>query len=118
MTSPGPLHRRAVLVACLVAASLALALPPRDSLVSAVDAVNMTVADVDRAVDFYSHILHFQKISDIEVTGDRYEHLEGLFGVRMRIVRMRLGNEFIHLTEYLVPKGRPIPVDAHSNDRS
>jgi len=32
-------------------------------------------------------------------------------------VRMRLGDEFIELTEYLAPKGRPIPVDSRSNDR-
>jgi catechol 2,3-dioxygenase-like lactoylglutathione lyase family enzyme len=29
---------------------------------------------------------------------------------------MRLGSEFIELTEYLAPKGRPAPVDARSND--
>ena len=28
----------------------------------------------------------------------------------MRVVRMRLGDEFIELTEYLAPRGRPIPV--------
>ncbi|HEV2717821.1 MAG TPA: VOC family protein, partial [Terriglobales bacterium] len=87
-------------------------------LVSAVDAVNMTVYDMDRAVNFYSGVLSFQKVSDTEVAGENYEHLEGVFGVRMRVVRMRLGEEFIELTEYLAPKGRPIPVDARSNDRS
>jgi catechol 2,3-dioxygenase-like lactoylglutathione lyase family enzyme len=35
----------------------------------------------------------------------------------MRVVRLRLGDEFIELTEYLAPKGRPIPVDSRSNDR-
>jgi catechol 2,3-dioxygenase-like lactoylglutathione lyase family enzyme len=35
----------------------------------------------------------------------------------MRVVRMRLGDEFIELTEYLTPKGRPVPVDSRSNDR-
>jgi len=35
----------------------------------------------------------------------------------MRVVRMRLGGEFIELTEYVAPKGRPIPVDSRSNDR-
>src|SRR5947199_8771571 len=35
----------------------------------------------------------------------------------MRVVRMRLGDEFIDLAEYLVPRGRPIPVEYHSNDR-
>ncbi len=36
--------------------------------------------------------------------------------MRMRVVCMRLGDEFIELTEYLTPKGRPIPVDIRSND--
>ena len=35
----------------------------------------------------------------------------------MRVVRMRLGDEFIELTEYLARKGRPVPVDSRSNDR-
>jgi len=35
----------------------------------------------------------------------------------MRVVRMKLGDEFIELTEYLTPKGRPVPVDSRSNDR-
>jgi catechol 2,3-dioxygenase-like lactoylglutathione lyase family enzyme len=37
--------------------------------------------------------------------------------VRLRVVRMQLGNESIELTEYLTPKGKPIPVDSRSNDR-
>ena len=86
-------------------------------LATAVDAVGMTVSDVDRAVEFYSRVLSFEKTSDVEVSGDAYERLEGLFGLRMRVVRMRLGDESIELTEYLTPKGRPIPVDSRSNDR-
>ena len=87
------------------------------SSVTAVDSVSITVADMDKAVDFYSQVLSFRKVSDVEVWGDEYEHLQGLFGVRMRVVRMQLGNEFVELTEYLTPKGRPIPVDSRSNDR-
>jgi len=105
----------AVLVAPWLAALSAQ--PPVQPLATAVDAVGMTVSDMDRAVDFYSRVLSFEKTSDVEVSGDAYEHLEGLFGLRMRVVRMRLGDESIELTEYLTPKGRPIPVDSHSNDR-
>jgi len=110
--------RRVVLVACVLAASLTLAQSQRESVISAVDAVNLTVSDVDRAVDFYSRVLRFEKVSDAQVTSETYERLEGVLGVRMRRVRMRLGDEYIQLTEYLAPKGRPIPVDARSNDRS
>src|SRR5260370_19848182 len=87
------------------------------ALVEGVDAIGITVSDMDRAVDFYSKVLTFEKVSDTEVAGEDYEHLEGVFGLRMRVVRMRLGDEFIELTEYLAPKGRPIPVDSRSNDR-
>jgi catechol 2,3-dioxygenase-like lactoylglutathione lyase family enzyme len=87
------------------------------ALVDGVDAIGITVSNMDRAVDFYSKVLTFEKLSDTEVAGDGYEHLEGVFGLRMRVVRMRLGDEAIELTEYLAPKGRPIPVDSRSNDR-
>ena len=55
----------------------------------------MTVSDMDRSVEFFSKVLSFEKVSDIEVTGSEYERLQGVFGARMRIVRMRLGEEFI-----------------------
>jgi len=71
---------------------------------------------MDRSVEFYSRVLTFEKMSDVEVFGDPYEHLEGLFGVRMRVVRMRLGDETLELIEFLTPQGRPIPVDSRSND--
>src|SRR5438477_4525109 len=80
-----------------------------------VESIGMTVSDMDRAVEFYS-ALTFQKISDVEVLGEEFENLEGVFGARMRIVRMQLGNEYLDLTQYLAPPGRPIPVDSRSND--
>jgi len=85
-------------------------------VVTSLDAVGLTVSDVDRSVDFFSRVLSFEKVSDVEVTGPGFERLQGLFGLRARIVRMRLGEESIELTEYLTPKGRPIPVDSRSND--
>src|SRR5881394_3549643 len=81
----------------------------------AIESVGMTVSDMDRSVAFYSE-LAFQKVSDVEVLGEQYEHLEGVFGARMRIVRMQLGNEYLDLTEYLTPRGRLIPADSRSND--
>ena len=101
---------------------LALAVPQglaqqHPALVDSVDAIGITVSDMDRAVDFYSRVLTFEKVSDTEVAGEDYEHLEGVFGLRMRVVRMKLGDEFIELTEYVAPKGRSIPVDSRSNDR-
>lgn len=90
---------------------------PVQNAVVAVESVGMTVSDMDQAVEFYSQVLSFRKVSDVEVLGTEYEQLQGLFGVRLRIVKLQLGDEFIELTEYLTPKGRPIPIDSRSNDR-
>ena len=87
------------------------------SLVRGVDAVGLTVSDIDRSVDFFSTVLSFEKLSDVELAGPDYDHLEGVFGLRMRVVRMRLGDQSIELTQYLAPRGRPVPVDSRSNDR-
>jgi catechol 2,3-dioxygenase-like lactoylglutathione lyase family enzyme len=103
-------------------AFLFLALPlgaaerSREARIARVEAIGMTVSDMDRAIDFYTRVLTFEKVSDREVHGEDFERLQGIFGSRLRIVRMELGDEEIELTEYLTPRGRPIPADARSND--
>ena len=83
---------------------------------AAIDSVGITVGDMDRAVDFYSRVLTFEAVADREVAGDAYERLFGVFGLRIRAVRMRLGTEYIELMQFLAPRGRPIPADSRSND--
>src|SRR5262249_58315794 len=75
--------------------------PDRHPLIRAVGAVGMTVGDMERSVAFYAGVLGFEKVTDVEVWGEDYERLHGVFGLRMRVVRMRLGDEAIELTEYL-----------------
>jgi catechol 2,3-dioxygenase-like lactoylglutathione lyase family enzyme len=106
-----------VVLGCFAWVSGTLAQTPQVPVVEGVEAVGMTVADMERSVLFYSSVLSFEKVSDVEVTGNAYEHLQGIFGLRMRVVRMRLGEECIELTEYLAPRGRPMPVDSRSHDR-
>src|SRR5260370_24300554 len=108
-------------VSAICVLSLVLAVPQlfiqhalaqqNSALVEGVDAIGITVSDMDRAVDFYSKGLTFEKVSDTEVAGESYEHLEGVFGLRMRVVRMTLGDEFIERTQYTTPQGRPVPSD-------
>src|SRR5690242_109400 len=83
----------------------------------AVDAVCLTVSDLDRSVEFYTRVLTFEKVAEYESDGDAAEHLLGVFGLHTRTVRLRLGGETIELTEFLAPGGRPAPVDSRSNDR-
>ena len=83
---------------------------------NAVTGVSMTVADMDEALAFYTQTLPFKKVSDVEVVGTEYERLQGVFGVRMRVAQLQLGQETLELVDYLTPGGRPIPVDSRSND--
>jgi catechol 2,3-dioxygenase-like lactoylglutathione lyase family enzyme len=85
--------------------------------VLAVGLVGMTVRDMDRSVDFYTRVLDFQKVSDDRTGGASYDTLQGLTGTRLRVVRLRLGDEYLQLAQYLSPQGRPAPADARSNDR-
>ena len=85
-------------------------------LIRSLETIGMTVADVDRSVEFFSKVLRFEKITDVEVHGSEYEKLQGLFGLRMRVVRLKLGEEMIELTQYLAPEGRLIPLDWRSHD--
>ena len=89
----------------------------RKPLVTAVDSIGITVSDLDRAVDFYTDVLTFEKVSEWETAGEALERTTGVFGARTRTARLRLGEEFIELTEYLAPQGRPVPIDSRGNDR-
>ena len=66
--------------------------------------VGLTVSDMDRSIAFYTAVLDFRKVSDDEVAGSDYEQLKGVFGARLRVVRLRLGEEQLQLTEYLAPR--------------
>ncbi len=86
-------------------------------LVRAVETLGFTVSDADRAIDFYTRVLDFEKVSDVEVANEPLERLQGVFGARLRVVRLRLGSETIELTEYVAAKGRPYPEASRSHDR-
>ena len=91
--------------------------PAHGQAVSRIESVGFTVSDMDKAVDFYTRVLPFEKASETEIWGTEFEHLTGVFGARARVARLKLGSETIELTEYLTPQGRPVPVDSRSNDR-
>jgi catechol 2,3-dioxygenase-like lactoylglutathione lyase family enzyme len=81
-----------------------------------VESVGITVSHADRSIVFYQDVLGFAPVEDREISGEQYEHLFGVFGMRARVVRMRLGKEFVELIDYLTPGGRPVPADSRSND--
>ena len=83
---------------------------------TAVDSVGMTVSNMDRSIEFYTSVLTFEKTADRELSGREYELLTGVFGARARTVELKLGDELLELTEFMTPRGRPIPPDMRAND--
>lgn len=105
------MRRALALAAVLLAVSAAVAAPPR------VDSIAIVVEDLDRALDFYTRVLPFEKVGETEIAGEGWERLEGVFALRARVARLRLGEERVDLVDFLAPEGRPIPVDSRSDDR-
>ncbi len=85
--------------------------------VQSIASVGFTVSDMDRSVSFYSDVLTFKKVGDVEVDGPEYDQLWGIFGVRARVVRMQLGEQQLELIQFLSPPDvRPIPAPSYCND--
>jgi catechol 2,3-dioxygenase-like lactoylglutathione lyase family enzyme len=105
---------RAFLTALLLANSAVFAEAPKPV---AVGPVGFTVAEMERSVAFFRDVLTFEKVADCEFHDDAFDRLTGVFGARVRVVDMRLGEEALRLTQYLTPQSRPIPADSRSNDR-
>jgi catechol 2,3-dioxygenase-like lactoylglutathione lyase family enzyme len=85
--------------------------------VRAVGCVGMTVTNLDRAEQFYEHVLTFRKEPEAVLEGDAHAALDAVPGARTRRVHMDLGTECVELSEPLGGTRRPIPPDSHSNDR-
>ena len=118
------MHRKAFTpsVLVLLAAVAWAGATPRAALralapAEAVDAIGMTVSDMDQALAFYTGVLPFKVAADVDASGRPQELLTGVFGARLRTVRLTLGDEAIELTEFKAPRGRAYPSDTRANDR-
>ncbi|MFO1512848.1 MAG: VOC family protein [Verrucomicrobiota bacterium] len=106
-----PLARVAVTAVILIIALPALA------AVREVGAIGLTVNDLGRELKFYTNTLPFELVSVSEIGGKEQDELLGLKSVKLRIATLKLGEEYISLTEHLSRKGKPIPQDSRSLDR-
>lgn len=110
-----------ILLTCSAATSFAqgaaATTEPARPAVEAVTVVGITVSDLDRAVAFFSDVLTFERVAQTRLSGDGFAQLQGLASPKARAAQLRLGDEFIELTEYESPIGRAFPGDSRSNDR-
>ena len=85
---------------------------------TAVSGVSITVENLPGEVDFFTQVLHFQKISQEHWSGEAVAQLFGLpkQHAGVEVVTLRLGSEDIRLLDFDGAPGRPVPADMRSND--
>src|SRR5262249_47576175 len=89
-----------------------------DRLFLGIDHTAIAVANTEASLKFYRDLLGLRVASESENYGTEQEHLNNVFGARLRITALRApAGPGIELLEYLSPRdGRAYPADEHAND--
>ena len=94
-----------------------------DRLFLGIDHTAIVVGDTEASLAFYRDRLGMRVVGASENWGTEQEHLNNVFGARLRITSLRFpapagdAGPAIELLEYLAPRdGRPIPADLRAND--
>lgn len=93
--------------------------PRQRCLFLGIDHTAITVEDTDRSLALYRDALGMKVTGESENYGVEQEHLNGVFGARLRITSLHAERgPGIELLEYLAPRGgRPRPTDARDHDQ-
>ena len=86
-------------------------------MIRAVDHINIVVADLERAVCFYTEVLGFKKTKEAYLEGEWIERIVGLKGVKARaaFVVAPAGEPRIELLCYQTPVGTSFPDNSRAN---
>ena len=89
-----------------------------EGLFLGIDHTAIVVDDTNQSLHFYRDTLGLQVAGESENYDVEQEHLNNVFGARLRITALRAGmGPGIELLEYLAPRdGRPAPTDLRAND--
>jgi catechol 2,3-dioxygenase-like lactoylglutathione lyase family enzyme len=91
---------------------------PDGRLFLGIDHSAIVVADTECSLRFYRDLLGLAVVGTSENFGTEQEHLNGVFGARLRITALRAAQgPGIELLEYLTPRnGRAAPIDTAADD--
>jgi catechol 2,3-dioxygenase-like lactoylglutathione lyase family enzyme len=89
-----------------------------EALFLGIDHTAIAVADTEASVRFYRDTLGMRVAGGSENYGTDQEHLNNVFGARLRITTLKAASgPGVELLEYVAPSdGRPYPADSHTND--
>jgi len=90
----------------------------REQLFLGIDHTAIVVGDTETSLRFYRDALALRVAGQSENWGTEQEHLNNVFGARLRITTLRATEgPGVELLEYLAPRdGRQMPPDEHAND--
>lgn len=78
-------------------------------MIRGIDHVNLVVEDLDAMASFYRHVLGFQVVKDVRISGDWIDRVVGLAGVRGRVLYLQApSGPRLELIRYESP-GAPRP---------
>ena len=88
-------------------------------MIQAIDHLNVVVADMPRAVKFYTEVLGFVKTKEAQLAGEWIERIVGLRGVRAHAVFVEVpgGGPRIELLNYDAPVGASCAENSRANTR-
>src|SRR5213079_1054774 len=92
---------------------------PSDKLFLGIDHTAIVVGNTEASLKFYRDVLGLNIAGTSENYGTEQEHLNNVFGARLRITSLRAGNggPGIEFLEYLAPRdGRSAPADERASD--
>jgi catechol 2,3-dioxygenase-like lactoylglutathione lyase family enzyme len=91
---------------------------PSNAIFLGIDHTAIAVADTEASLHFYRDTLGLRIAGGSENYGTEQEHLNNVFGVRLKITTLKAARgPGVELLEYLTPvTGRPYPADSRAND--
>lgn len=101
-----------VVLLCL----LGIAAPGVPAAVTEVGPIRITVGDLEASLPFYTQVLPFRQVGQVEERGPSLERLTGIPGAHLQVAVLQLGDERIELADWRNAEGRPIPPDSRSCD--
>ena len=89
--------------------------PLEKPLINDVAGFTFTVDNMESSLAFYTKLLDFEKVADFTLSGKDLNRLFNLSDVKVRVVKLRLGQESLELLEFIRPKGRKNDVSGSKN---